>query len=421
MDSSEQGGRALPPPLVVGLGMAAVELALTIVMDVNGAKPSFAMYAVASLFGVGEWLTVYGLWRLADRHAGAVRRGLRVGAASKATMIALRMVIGLSVGFHAPWWRWPVMSVALPVLLLMTAGGAAIGLAVAVWRRRPALGAALVADAIASTACGMASGWLVFRLELGFPAVAMLRAGLAVIYLGVLIATVRALAGAPRDADPAGVGRDLRRTARALRAAVAVMIVVIAALVLLEWRGGGKTSADTAVWAATAGLSAVVFFWLGITLLGVAREREGAIAPYPITFVAVLSLACGGALLVVVPEVCTGGPGANESTNLALFGVPAAAALGAAVLAWTIAHFARRSGLDELRRRASRQAYSVVASVILTPLIVVKLVDVNGPAGVLFVVVVCVAQVVWLARLCVAAALAVEHRSELPEARLIRV
>jgi hypothetical protein len=418
MMSEPERRRALPPPLVAGLVLVIADFVFSLVVRVNAPQPTSGLLAIAALIGVGDWLVAYGLLVLADRHAGAARRGLQIAAASKGGLIALQLIGELSNGLGGPWWQDRALWLVIQDGMLAGASGSAIGLAVAVWRRHRALGIASLVVWIVSVSSGMVVGWL--ALDLGELTRILVPLGLSGLQLCVLIAIVRARAGERRDVDPARVGGDLRRTAKALRVAVVVMIAGVAALTLLAWCGAGDTHAETVVSATASGLAGAVFLWLGVTLLGAARDREAALAPYPLALAGALALECGRMLLAVVPKLSPSGLGSSEVADLALFVVPVAAVVGAAVLAWTIARFARRGGLDELRGRASLHAYGVIAALFVSPLVFVKLSEYHVAAGVLLAAGVCVVQVVLLARLCVAAATAVERRSALPEARVVR-
>jgi hypothetical protein len=410
--------RPLPPPLVLGLVLTTAYLLFAFVDQGGPGLPHVGRAVAAGLATVGQVQLAYGLFMLADRHTGAVRRALHVAAAAAVGSLVLQLVGELSIAFHVRWWQTPGLSFVMEYGFLAATLGSAIGLAVAAWRHSRALGAAILVIWIGS----LLTTTFIGSLGLGYPAFMVLQLALRGIRLAGLAAVVVALAGEPQAVDSARVGGDLRRTARVLRVAVAGMIGVTAALVLLASCGGGHRVAESVVWALAVVLGVVVFTWLGLALLGAARERGTAIAPYPLALAGTLALACSRLLLAVLPELyCSSLPrDHSELSGMALVVVPVTAVVGAAVLAWTISAFARRSGLDELRHRAALHAGGVLAALVVGPLTLVKLVDYSASAAVLFVVVVCVVQVVLLARLCVAAAVAVDRRSELPEARLIR-
>src|SRR5689334_7300370 len=132
-----RGWRALPPALLLGLGLTAACIA---------SKPLGLVAPSVVTFGLGivaDLLCAYGALELAERHTGAACYGLRIAAGA--------WFVGVVIGLG--WYAFAALEVdspaltgtppeASPIIALVTVGqgtsvitlACSIGLAIAAWK-----------------------------------------------------------------------------------------------------------------------------------------------------------------------------------------------------------------------------------------------------------------------------------------------
>jgi hypothetical protein len=424
MPEPGRGPSALPPPLLLGLVLTAAYFVAGVVAHLQHGRPAgFELAATSGLSLIGNVLLAFGLPVLADRHAGQVRRGLRVAAIGWIATLLLRILGELAFGFGV---TGVVTSFVLQYGSFAAMLGVTIGLAIALWRDHAPLAAATVMVWVASALAATFSHELAAGLGHDNEAVWVLQLVFWVMRLALLIALAFALAGASVPGAAAPTASDLRRVARALRFATGAMA---AALVALSPCMQGRDPSLTVLRCLCVALGAAALAGLGLALLGAARDRDAMLAPVPVALFGTLAVWCGRMLIAILPEVASqrldrpwysGRPYALSTTLLT---VPGLVMIGSAVLAATIGVFARRRALGELRCRAVHHATSALIASVVTPLVAVELYSYgDSPAlEALVILVVCVTQLALLARLCDHAVRAVDHGPALPAARVVRV
>jgi len=349
MDEETRGWRALPPALVLGLGLIAVQ---TIVMAVYtalfdgpyGAPPSVWISNIG-VDASGSALCAYGAAELAQRSTGTERRGFQIASTAWLAALVMQFVwLAAFVLLRSPWsdhddgwitverYSWFVVQV-LP----------GIGLAVATERRHRGL--AVVGGVIAVVSHPppfvLRALWSLPALE-GKP-IKLLAAALSL--LGLVMIAVLAVKLAPVTAVPAQ-GRAavaLRRAAVALRIwMVAVVVGTGPLLVGLTSHGAGAFALYKLGLVGGAAIHAGAFGWLAFGLLGAARA--GGLSRGKLVVAGAASLWCGGVMLTKLVFLYASlygsrGRGAQPDHETLALAVPLVALAGIAIFATEIGSF----------------------------------------------------------------------------------
>ncbi|MBC7974504.1 MAG: hypothetical protein H7138_05915, partial [Myxococcales bacterium] len=254
--------------MVLGLGLKGTVLVCAMAAAEPDPTTSGRVIATGGVALAATVLVGYGLLALASRHTAKVRRGLQVAGLGWLVLAVLQEVSDLA--FASGWGVTSAIQLVqygFGVALL----GSAVGLAVAVWHRRPALAVLGVASVILGSLVVVLVS--MYGLGDGFRVFLAVDAGVALVRVAVVAATACVLAGEPQVVDSAPAAGYLRGAARALRLGVGVMICVTGVLVLFAPHGGGSSMVIRLAGALGVVAGSVSFAWLGLALLGAARER----------------------------------------------------------------------------------------------------------------------------------------------------
>lgn len=430
-----RGWRALPPALLLGLGLTAVCIAMK-PLDLVAA-PSIVAFGLGV---VADLLCAYGALEIADRYTGAARYGLRIAAGA--------WLVGLVIGLG--WYAMSVPDIAgpcpcklpssEPIIALVTVGqgtsvitlACTIGLAIAAWKRHRVLTIAALVISFASQPPPFIARAIESAIDLGNREVAVLEGVVALLRLAMIAALAAVLAQRVVARSTVDVAVNLRRAAGALRLRALAMLALVGIAVTLPLGQGLAISIVRGSLAVVGvALNAVSFGWLGHALLGAARERDAELGPFPFAITATSSLWCGCVAFAVLPYVA-GAPlegwaraqPTEQATALVLI-VPMVALAGLAVLAGAIAGFAARRGLDHLHHEAAAQLRGLLvlvgAAVVGEAWIAQQARPVAFALGLLVLAtLVSLGAVVMMAQLCRAAAAAIETASGMPPVRMVQ-
>lgn len=295
MGEENHGWRALPAPLLLGLGLTAVQILLQ-----AGFLMRFVDYqggmelASTGIDLAASALLAYGAAQLAQHHTGARRRGLQI--ASLAWVIDLTLQLVWLIGFAL--WRsslstriehWiTVRQYSWFVVLLLPF----IGLAIATMRQHRALAVVSVVIAVVSHPPPFARqviwNWFGLDLQSG----ELLSSALSLLQLGMIAVLVVKLVPVATTPGPARAAVGLRRAATGLRIwIIAVILGTFPVLFTLDNYYTGSFMRYKLVLVGGTGIHIAAFGWLAFGLLG--AVRDGELARGKLAFASATSLWCG--------------------------------------------------------------------------------------------------------------------------------
>lgn len=347
MDEEIRGWRALPPPLLLGLGLSAIQPIVMTAEFLVGpyGRPTWISLANLGASAAVSALCAYGAAELAQRHTGAQRAGLRIASAAWVAALVLQFVwLAWSVLRQTPWpmhddvWIIVESYSWLAVELLPAAG-----LVVATLRRHRVLAVGSGVIAIMSHPPPFASEALARWLELELQGRVLLNGVLAVIGLAAITALVIKLVPATTLPEPGRAAVGLRRAATALRVQmIAVIVGTVTMLSALASSGSSAAVLHKLAPIAGAGVNAAAFVWLAVGLLGAARD--GALSRVKLAVAGAISLWCGAVALIQLVFRYSTMYGSNNGwartyADALTFGVPLIALVGIVILAAELGPF----------------------------------------------------------------------------------
>jgi hypothetical protein len=425
-----RGWRALPPPLLLGLGLTVLEIVVMTSYDLvvrHGAPPWLPL---AELGGsaVTSTLCAFGVVELADLHVPRTvgRAGLWLAAFGWIATLVLAFLWFASVRNLAAWTNGDRWAAAQQHAWYAVTWLPIVGLALAAWmcgRRALALvglGVALV---------GHPPPFALHGIKLGYQSAVVLDAGFALVRVAVIAVLARALAAGPATPDPARVIRGLGRAAaalwlRVLAVAVSTGVALLAAT--RAARGGGFAMPNVAL-VAGAAINAVALCWFAISVLGAARGTTAA--RYRLVIAGALSMWCASATFAQF--LCLyawrhGGVG-RTTEELAVqlpLAIPVVAVVGLALVASEIVAVAQRCGARKLYDEAFSRQVGIVVAMLAGAAIqgwIIPTTEALGIAAMLSVLAVgCTLIGLFMAaRLCGSAAAVLAAEPALPSARVV--
>jgi hypothetical protein len=341
MDEESRGWRTLPPPLVLGLGLAVVELAVTAVAIHVGkyGPPLWVSLANLGIGAAASALCASGAAELAQRHTGTQRAGLQIAAAAWFAGLALQLLwLGVSVFRRYPWSATDEMWIAVEHYSWFAAElSPIIGWAVAAARRHRTLAGAGVVIAVMSHPPPFVIDAIWTRLALDYQNRTLGHCVLSL--LGLVLIAVIAVTLAPATTMPAP-GRaavGLRRAAAALRIRlIAVIAGTLTTMAALTNLGHGAFAVYKFMLVGGAAINAGAFSWLAFGLLDAARD--GALARARLVIAGATALWCSA---VAVAQLMfgyaamygTGDGWTRGQVDVLALGAPLVSLLGVWILA----------------------------------------------------------------------------------------
>jgi hypothetical protein len=454
MDDERRGWRALPPPLVLALGLTAVQ---TVVMVVYGVvfegqygPPIWVSFANRGAEATENALYAYGAAMLAQRHTGAQRRGLQIAAA--AWFAALVLPFGWLAMSVLVWSPWParedtwiaVESYSWFAVDLLPA----VGLAVATLRRHRVLALASIVIAAVSHPPPFAARAIRGWLALGHQGGRLFWATLALLGLATIAALITTLAPATTMPEPARAAVGLRRAITGLRIQMLAVIVGTFPILFATANHGRGFSLFDLELVTIAAINTAASGWLAVGLLGAARDR--ALARTKLVVAGAAALWCGAVMLtqlVFLYAALYGASGdwSRVDANTLTREVPLVALAGAALLAAALGPFVARyrqeapgtteettafAGLaarareDQLRRDQRGPLPWIIvlmlASAVIEGWLMTSTTSLVKAEALTLVSAVCsLVALAMIARLCRDAAAALDREPGLPAARLV--
>jgi len=433
------GYRALPPTLVMSLGLGAGQSLIDLFRDPMTTTGEWAHLGIGVAIA-GQVLHVHGTLALSRQTCGVARLGLRIAAvswiAAAVCFIGWQSACAPANGCLGSQWMgvlqygWFVVGLAYIV-----------GFAIAASTRSVALAVTALVIELATNPPPLLASRMWNALDLSFPNYVRVAALITLLRLAIILvlATIVAVGDVP---DPSRAGIGLRRAAGALRlralAAVAAPCFVMFAL--LEPSAHGATSGTPAlriIAFACVAVNAVTFGWFGIALLGTVGRPVADLRRYRLGLAAALSLWCGGVsavqLMTALADLSRSGFVSGRTLlvsgrdlTASLEGVlPVVTLLSFAIAIVVIGGFARQRGLQRLHRAAIGRGAGIVLLLLLSllgqgwisyhPLArgVFVLLAGMGSAACTFI------ALRLLMRLCGSAAAAIDGTASLPQARLV--
>jgi len=337
VDEDRRGWRALPPPLLLALGLTAVRTIAPVVFesDVGSVGASLATLGVDA---TANALFACGALELARQHTGACRRGLQIATAGWFAALTLHFVwLGVFVMQQYLWpsgddgWltvehdSWFVVEV-LPF----------VGLGLATMRRSRVLALVSVVTAVARHPPPFAAraiwGWLALDAEDG----TLLEAMLSLLGIALIAALARMLAPATRMPEPGRAAVGLRRASTALRIQVIAVILDTYSTLFAPARHVGASEVYPLVMVAGLAIHAAAAGWFAVGLLGAARD--GALSRAKLVLAGSTSLWAGAVMLAqflfaYARMYGLGNRWTPTFIEALSFGVPLVALAGIAILA----------------------------------------------------------------------------------------
>jgi hypothetical protein len=454
MDEARRGWRALPPPLMLGFGLSALQ---TVVMTLSSVvvvdwynPPAWLSLARFGAEATERALFAYGAVQLAQRHTGVARRGLQLAAAAWLAAVLLQFVsLGVSILYEALWterdnlWITVERHSRFAVAVLPT-----VGLAIAAMRRHRALavvsGVITVAAHLPPFAIRAIWDWL----ALGYHGRSLLSAGLSLLELALIAALAVRLAPVTTMPEPGHAAAGLQRAVVGLRIRMlAVVVGTFPILFAMSSRGGTAFALYKVTLVGSTVVHATAFCWLGRGLLDAARE--GGLSRARLAIAGAASLWCGA---VVLAQLIFGygtmyGSADRELhafVDALVLGVPLVEVIGVATLTaelgafvarhWHAQEEAARSGAvaglaarhrdEQLRRDASGQLGWIIVPMLASAVIrgwILPHTTSRGAAEFLTLVAAGCALValVTVARLCSDALAVLERAPGVPAARVV--
>ena len=439
MDEQRTGWRNTPPILLAAFGLdIAFDLTHLVQRLSVSSEHDFDRVDRWQLAANGVWalftvMVAIGLFDLARRMTGRAAVGLRLAGIMFAVHFVLGHVMNLVFAFElgGSRWLWKVESYAFWGLVTI----AALALAAAAWRRRPAL-------AIGGLVLCMLTrppeilGELLFKpLDLGFTGAHVMYTTLGIVHAIAMVAMVIAASEgvAQRRRELASTGFSLASSALTLRvvAAVAGVILALLAVAAASSRSGGSGAEGIMKFAMFGGLvvNLASFAMFGVGALRAARAELDGVPRWTAAIAAAGSLWCMGVLLQQLPtyyQILYGhgdrGSTAQSQLTALTVAMPIVATLAGAVFAGVIASYARLRANEDLVSRASAASIGytllMLASIGIQSFMLENARSISGVIGLMVVAAVCglVAQVM-LARACRSAAILVDDEDpSLPKA-----